>query len=665
MRKVIISALFIILLISFVSADVIMTEEPKDMYNLGDTINIPFKITTLNNINKIFTIDLICNGIETEVYKEYVSLSAGQELKRSPSIPLVEEFIGRPTGSCVIKAKLGDEVTQLTKEFTISDLININLKNQQTKVTPGDNLIIEGEAKKEDQELVQGIVDIHMLGDNSSVINRTETVRNGYFYLNFSIPKEMKSGVYLVQVNAHENDLNGVITNRGFINYNLEVTQVPTNLEIIFDTPEAEPGKNFKIKTILHDQTGAPIDASSIIIVRDSNNKIIDQSEEMKTGGFFELPIKYDQAPANWKVSAKFNGLTAESDFNISKKENISIELINNTVIINNTGNVAYCNKSLLIKINNKSLNVPICIDVDKSQSYELTAPEGDYVVKIINPNSNQEISKSVSLTGRAIDFKEIKNKRSYLLVWIFTILILGFVAFIFFKKGYKKSFFGHITKKHPKNKKSKIENPLVKAKNTAELSLSLKGDKQNISLVCIKIKNLEEIKTEKGSAKETLQKIVEIAEEKKAAVYQSQSNLFFLFAPVKTKTFSNEKTALNLAEKAKEILKKHNYLFKQQIEFGISLNYGAIIAKKEKNSLKFMSMGTLITTAKKIAGLAEGDILLGEKINERLKRDLKTEKKKSDSLEFYSIKEVRKRGDKNFLSNFVKRLEKEKKEKD
>ncbi|GAI79882.1 unnamed protein product, partial [marine sediment metagenome] len=118
------------------------------------------------------------------------------------------------------------------------------------------------------------------------------------------------------------------------------------------------------------------------------------------------------------------------------------------------------------------------------------------------------------------------------------------------------------------------------------------------MSVACLKIKNLKEVQSKKSKAEETLQKIVNIAEENKAVTYENQDNLFFILAPIKTRTFKNEKTAVEIAQKIKEILTEHNNLFKQKIEFGISLNYGTIIAKQEKNSLKFMSMGTLITTA-------------------------------------------------------------------
>ena len=200
----------------------------------------------------------------------------------------------------------------------------------------------------------------------------------------------------------------------------------------------------------------------------------------------------------------------------------------------------------------------------------------------------------------------------------------------------------------------------LINTRNKAELSLSLKGDKQNVSLICLKIKNLSEIETKKGNAKETLQKIVDTAEDKKSATYENQDNLFFILAPVKTKTFKNEKNAIETAKKIEDILKEHNRLSKQKIEFGISLNYGTIVARQETSALKFMSMGTLITTAKKIASLSEKEILLGEKIKEKLVSDIKTEKKTKNNVSFYKIKEMKqdREDHKEFIRSFLDRIE-------
>jgi len=356
------------------------------------------------------------------------------------------------------------------------------------------------------------------------------------------------------------------------------------------------------------------------------------------------------------------NKLTSETNFKIKEKEAVKVELINKTLTITNIGNIPY-NKTILVKIGNKSINIETKLCVDKTQKYTLTAPEGKYNVEILADGQNK-ISQSVMLTGKAINVKEnsrgIINFIIHPLVWIFIIAVLGFVAFIVYKKGYKRSFIGYIRSEKKEKKEIPLrKNSIVNTKNKTELSLSIKGDKQNASLVCLKIKNLKEIQSKKGNSEEALQKIVNLAEEDNAQIYESQDNLFFILAPVITKTFKNEKTALDLAQKIKKQLEEHNKKFRQKIEFGISLNYGTIIAKQEKEILKFMSMGTFITTAKKISCLSKGEILLSEKIRDRLIRDLKAEKHTEGKTIYFSIKEIKhKKENKKFISEFLKRLE-------
>ncbi|MCK5624330.1 hypothetical protein KAI04_00630 [Candidatus Pacearchaeota archaeon] len=669
MRRTILSLIFLILLvltISTISADVIITQQPNEVYNLGDVVNLPMKITTAVELpSSIFKINLICNGIETLVYQEFLVLSTGEEAERNPKIPLMQELIGRPTGTCVLKAILDLETFELTESFTISDYVTISITEQKSEAAPEENIVLEGNAIKDNGENVQGIGEIRIIKDNETIIELTDTVKNGYFYFNFSFPKDSQAGQYLVQLNIYENDNLGEKTNKGFINYNLLIAQVPTSLEVIFDTPKVEPGTDLKVKTILHDQTGVPIETTSIITIKNDNQEIIEQVEK-STGEFLEFPIAYNEPAAEWEIVALSNKITTEASFEIIEKEDIEIVLINRTITILNTGNIPYCNKSVLIKIGNDSLNVDVCLEVDQEQEYILTAPEGEYQVDIIS-EGEEKISQSVMLTGRAIDVKAVSGKNfiNRPLVWIFLIGILGFVAFLFFKKGYKRNFIGYVTKR----KKSKTSTQLTKGsllntKNKAELSLSIKGDKQNVSVICLKIKNLQEISSKKGIVEESLQKIINLVEEKKAYVYENNENIFFIFAPVNTKTFSNEKSAVDVAQKISNALTEGNKIYKDKINFGIGLNYGTIIAKKEKGTFQFMSMGTLITTAKKTANASKGDLLLGEKMNDKLRTQVKTEKEMHGNTELYRIKEIKTRGDhKNFLSNFVKKLEKDKKE--
>jgi hypothetical protein len=664
MKRVIITLIFAMFLISFASGEIII-QQPKEIYNLGDTVSIPVTIKASEDIMGSLNIQLLCNGNSINYKTGVPPLSYGEEYRTNIYIPLIKQEIGEMKGSCKIKTSIGNDIT-LTNEFKISDLIKINLETNQTTFNPGENVLLEGEAVKENGDVVNGFIEITLITEKDNETANTtkiESINNGYFSVNLSFPKDTKAGSQLVKLKAYEKTQE-TITNNGFFNFNVQIKQVPTNLEIIFEEKEVEPGTNVKVKAILHDQTGEKIDSKAIITIKNNMGEILTQAEKA-TDEFLEFPIKYNEPPAEWKIVAISNKIKGNSEFTIKEKESIEAGIINKTMIIKNTGNIPY-NKTILVNIGNKTINLVLFLKVDETKKYKLSAPDGKYDIEI---SANGDIFRdSVSLTGDSISIKEAKGVIMNPLIWVFIIAILGFIAFIIFKKGYKKSFFGYIHKKKERQEDKEPEkDSVINPKNKAELSLSIKGEKQNVSLVCIKIKNLKELirkrlreSDEEKNVKKTLQNIADDSEDKKAVTYFNNDCLFFILAPSKTKTFSNEKKAIEIAQKAEEILNEHNKLYKKKIEFGISLNYGTIIAKQEE-VFKFMSLGTLITAAKKIASLSSKEILLGEKIKNRLGANVKTEKTQKGKVAVYKIKEIKDRDEhKYFIRNFLNRIEKD-----
>ena len=80
MKRGIIALFFIILLFSFVSAEISFNEQPKPIYNLGDSIFTPVTIKTLVDIpGGSFQMDLICNGTAINFYKNGIKLGSGEE----------------------------------------------------------------------------------------------------------------------------------------------------------------------------------------------------------------------------------------------------------------------------------------------------------------------------------------------------------------------------------------------------------------------------------------------------------------------------------------------------------------------------------------------------------------------------------------------------------
>jgi hypothetical protein len=654
--------LFAILLFPLISAEIVINEAPKSLYNFGDIISIPIKITSLAESGEIFTMNLICEGVQTEIHKEYLFIQAGGVEARNPPVPLMKNFIGDLKGNCRIKYSFGSE-TKLTNEFIISDLINLNINTKEKNFAPEQQITIDGNAIKENGENVNGFVNMEFVQNNESEnIFVSDTVRNGTFSLKFSVPKNTASGRYPLKINVYEKDSKGETTNSGFYNYNIFITQIPANLEIIFDNKEIEPGEIIKVKAVLHDQTGEQISSMARITILNDNEKIIEQ-KEIATDEFLELQIPSSTPPADWKVMASSNGFESNSNFAIKAVEKINTEIINKTLIITNIGNVLY-NHAVLVKIGEHPLNLDVLLDVGESKKYLLSAPDGEYAVDVV-VNGISNANQNVLLTGKTIEIQEsgfiLENNT---IIWVLVILVLGFIGLRLFKRRHKRSYFGYApnAKSFGESKKETVQlkKSSVVARNKAELSLSIKGDQQDVSMICLRIKNIDKLKQSKTDYEKVLQEIVNLAEEQKAYVYGAQENIFLIYAPVKTRTFRNEKTAMEIAQKIEKIISSYNKLAREKIFFGISVNHGTIIASSEGNIFKFMSLGTLMNASKKLASVSDGEVLLSDKIREKLGAEIKTQKKETSGVVGYAIREVRDdEKSKEFIRRFMQRMEK------
>ena len=665
---------------SFASSQIIINQQPNQLYNLGDAVTVP--ITVVDNYKALsgtINADMLCNGQDINFYKNDISLPQGQPKNLELSFVLINHgltMINNSLGFCKVKIALGSDTDNLviTNQFKISNLITILKTSSDILFNPGDYFYVAGNATKENGDGVDGFIDTQIMPNdnstNSSLVDNLGTVSGGNFAINISLPENMAAGTYPVNLKVYEKDANGIQTNAGSFSYAIGIKQVPTSLEIVFANPQVIPGTSLEVKAVLHDQSGTEMNSTSFITIKDSNDKIMEQTQQ-NTGDFLEFPVNYNQAPAEWNVHAVSSQLTADSTFNILENKKVKIDLVNKTVTITNVGNVPY-NNTVVIRIANESFPTDVSLNVDESKKFLMTAPEGGYNIEITTPEGDKVTGMAV-LTGKSLNVSEASGEGGIMMflkqpaIWIFIILVLGVGTFLIFNKTRKKSFFGFMSKERIKKDKSEImtlskdKNFTAKTSNKAELSMSIRGEKQEVSIACLKIRNLNEFERQ-GDVRETLKKISDTADNKDAVLYENQDYLFYVFAPMRTKTFQNEEAALRFAQEASDILNNHNKLYKHKLEFGISLNYGAIIAKQE-DTLKIMSLGTIMTSAKKIASLANNEILISENINGKIMRIARTQMETRNDTKVYVLKGLKAGNEehKKFIENFSKKYEAEK----
>ena len=651
-------------MISLASATIDLEQQPRQAYNLGDTIELPIKITAPPQINDLLSIDLMCGEIELEVYKEYISLIEGEK-SRDLSIPLIKDFIGESKGTCSINYQLGNENGNLSTNFIISNKIDLTVQEVEKQFVPGETFTLTGTAIKKNLQGISGVIEANLSTKDTNNMIYSNLVENGEFTIQIDLPQNIAAGDHTITLYTYEKDSKEEIINNGSIITTITVKQIPSNLEIILNEIKLNPGETLGLKAILHDQTGENMEAKVYFAIKNPIGEVIEKFEKT-TDEYFEYYINETEIPSIWRINAYSGELSTNTAFTIKEKKEIKVEILNSTVVISNVGNVNY-RETVDVKIGEEIKKIELNLGIGEHKKFTLTAPKGEYLVQI------GEKTEKVGLTGKSVDVKRFAERTFALkpFIWIFMILILGLIAYMIFRKGYKRTFLG---RKHPpkhrkkpvkieKEKKVSMKGKLINPTIPTELSLSIHGNKQTSSILNLNLKNYKEFGSGEGGIKETLAKIVDEVEEEKGLIYQSGENLFFIFAPEKTKTFKNTDKSIKSIQEIIKILEHHNKLFKQKIEYGLAISSGDIILKSDVNVAKFTAITSLLTNLKRMSHLSNKQIYLTPTIRNELGSKIKVEKVQSDKIHAYKLKDfVSKPDHSKFITGFMERLERDRK---
>ena len=129
MKRNFIFAIFILALLitPFISAEIIINQQPNKVYNLGDSVTVPVSIFATSTISDDLHMDLICGGKAVSFCQNGVDLGEGEGKNMECYLVLNKDKIGETTGTCKISVYLskqkGSAVT--TDDFKISNLLTI------------------------------------------------------------------------------------------------------------------------------------------------------------------------------------------------------------------------------------------------------------------------------------------------------------------------------------------------------------------------------------------------------------------------------------------------------------------------------------------------------------------------------------------------------------
>ncbi len=612
----------------------------------------------------------ISKRLEVSISSESFFTKPGEEITISGSASRLNEVgINGEVEISIPLLNLLEQGKELKEEMNDEEIVEEDVEEEDSK---DENEVTE----EEDNEEVESLIE-----SNSDAGKFYGRVSEGQFSVSFQLAKDTPAGDYRIDVLAYEK-LGDKKTSEGFAIANLKVFQILTKADVAFNNQNLDPGENFEFKPLLMDQTDAPIYEEVTVIIRDENSnrifeKIVESDQTITYSLLSNLTAGY------YEIEVSSGEISSKKKLYVNEKEIISYEVNNETLTITNIGNVPY-NKDVQIELNGKPFVKSLELELSEIQEFKLTGSNEEYNIKV-SDGDTEIIENGVLLTGHAVGVDSIKESGSFSLVpviWIFLILIIiGGILFLLRNVFKKKSFAYPFKDKFKFRKKSEVvpnkiealENKEIKKETAAdrivkkqtqivipsqaEQVLVLKGHKNKVAIIVLKIKNkINE------SSKQSLEKAIKYVYEKKGVVYEQGDYVFLIFSPLITRGFKNEVEAAKVAEKIKLILKEHNKKMADKIDFGISINSGEMINKIEDGKLKFTALGNLIVSGKRLAEASDEQILVTQESYERGISDHSCEKRKVKGAEVYEIKKIMNlEKNKEFIQGFLERQKRQK----
>ena len=203
------------------------------------------------------------------------------------------------------------------------------------------------------------------------------------------------------------------------------------------------PGEEVVFKVVLYDDSNKQIDGEIDYIIYNYFTEI--EKEGIASSGkeiSFKLP--YDAYKGPWEVSASYGDINAPRTlFNVGELEKIDIGLDGDTLVVTNIGNSAIYDKKILIYIGNEDQTASISLEKRQSKRIKLTAPEGNYDIRVIEGSEEESIEfKGVSLTGNVIGLERVIGNnfwQRYPLISLFLMAVGLLVIFVIGLRFYDK----------------------------------------------------------------------------------------------------------------------------------------------------------------------------------------------------------------------------------
>ena len=670
----------------FASAEIVIGPGPS-LYNLGDSLNFNITLNPTSSMSDFLLARLVCGSGDIELFKSPYTVKSTESKTVFVTAPLDSLLVRNLGGFCYLEATYGGETVQ-SSHFEISRAVDVTF-HADSVLDPGKDVIISGTATKRTGFPLEGIVEASIEDLN---ITASGLTTGGTYALTLTIPSKARAGLYNLVVRAFDKDSLNALSNLGSATQPVRVKQIITGIDLALDKTEVSPNQNLTYTILLYDQTGelAKQECDVSLLAPDGS---IAERNLLITNGPYTFYANNSALPGQWNIVARYGGFEAKKAFTLSSLENLTFSLINNELVVYNTGNVPI-NRTVKINIGNISESKAVVLGVGKSQKFSLSAPDGVYQVAATFGDAAYPLG-STYLTGNAVDVSNGNSGSKFSFwIWVVLLLILFAIVLYFYIRSTrdKKSYYGKspsvgksslgsvkfvrsnlINKKqhdgHYQDYTSSASTPRLPARPLPVIApretnlhpgIPLTGgNKQQVALVCLKIANYAELADSGSNAPALLDRLSSHARTLKAKIQQEGSSYLFIFAPLFTKEKDNSLRAIKFAKNCERVLTDYNKKNALRIEYGLGANIGEMLLEKQDGrDLKFIALNNTSVAAKRAAERSKGELIITHALHHVSIKQVRGEPLAGEN--FWRVSSLADRSEhEDFIARFMQRQQK------
>jgi hypothetical protein len=425
LKRAFILQFLILFIIPIVSADLSVTIPDKDVYNLGEKIVPIVSIKESSDYDGFFNLNIDCGDYNLKYYTIPLSLEADFRTQLTvPDLSLSKSMVGICELKSSFEASGGERVDSAVSEnFEVTDELLVEV-NEDLDAKPGDNIVISGEVRKDDNELLKkGEVEIRFKNKKYNI-----NLTSGEFEYVISLDDDAETGVVPVRVSVTDK-----YGNNGDKTLNVNIKSIPTRITNIFESDILMPNDNLKVQVNLYDHRSKVMGGDVNVKAFDTNDELI-ANKEIKSSAYFEFTLEKEQIPGSYFLLSTFEDVKQRDDFIVGVLRKITMEQKDNFVHVENVGNVEYDDKITVVLeseeknylINEKIKLKPgekIVIDLSKE------VPQGTY--DIVLPAVEDDVTEKNVIEDVAIDDNRNVVKKAVWGVSAITGAIAGVAGYV------------------------------------------------------------------------------------------------------------------------------------------------------------------------------------------------------------------------------------------